>query len=78
MEKECTKKGKQISELFPPKQLKLDVKSLSHEDLIQRHNILEIPFSLSMNLLQEKRSEVERTCQNIVNFYYRKLGKSIY
>lgn len=61
------KKGKQITDLFPSKQLKLDVKSLSHEDLIQHHRVLEIPCSLSINLLQKKRSEVERTCQNVVN-----------
>lgn len=56
------KKGKQISDIFPSKQLKLDVKSLSHEDFIQHHRVLEIPCSLSINLLQDKSSEVERTC----------------
>lgn len=61
------KKEKQISELFPPKRSKLEVKPLTHDDLIQHHSILEIPCTLSLNLLKEKRSEIERTCQNVIN-----------
>jgi len=40
MGKKIYKKGKQISELFPPKRLKLDIKSLTHNELIQHHNVL--------------------------------------
>ncbi|KAF0709290.1 Uncharacterized protein FWK35_00032987, partial [Aphis craccivora] len=57
-------KGKQISELFLPKRLKLDIKSLTHNELIQHHNLLKIPCTLSLNLIQEKRTDIERTCQN--------------
>jgi len=62
------KKGKQISELFPPKRLKLDIKSLTHDELIQHHNVLKIPCTLSLNLTQEKRTDIERTCQNVMNY----------
>lgn len=59
-------KGKQISELFTPKHLKLNVRS--HDDLIQHHSLLEIPCSLNINLRQEKRSEIEITCQHVIEF----------
>lgn len=36
-------KGKQISELFSPNRLKLDIKSLTQNELIQHHNLLKIP-----------------------------------
>lgn len=63
-------KGKNISDLFPSKRLKLDIKSISHDDLIQHHRVSEISCSLNINLLQEKHSESENplTCQNVVNF----------
>lgn len=61
------KKGMQISDLFTTKRLKLDIQSLNHDEFIKNHNILTIPWSLSINISQEKHSEIDKTCQNVLN-----------
>lgn len=61
------KKGKQISDLFPQKRLRLDVPPVSLKDLIKNHNILQLPCSLTRNLHEENRSETVRLCSNILN-----------
>jgi len=46
------KKGKTISELFPQKRLNSDVPAISHKILIQEHNILSTPSSVSKNICE--------------------------
>lgn len=40
---------------------------VSHKDLIENHNIVQLPCSLPRNLHEETRSEIERLCSNILN-----------
>lgn len=61
------KKGKQISALYPQKRLKLDVPPVSLKNLIENHNIFQLPCSLTRHLYEENRSETERLCSNILN-----------
>jgi len=58
------KKGKTISELFPQKRLNTDVPAINHKILIQDHNILSIPCSVSRNIYEEERTEIDRICSN--------------
>jgi len=58
------KKGKTISELFPQKRLNIDVPAINHKILIQEHNILAIPCSVSRNIYEEERTEIDRICSN--------------
>lgn len=67
------KKGKTIHELFPAKRWKSTVEPISHTVLIEEHEILSIPCSLRVNLLQENRSEIDRVCQNTLNNILEKL-----
>jgi len=64
------KKGKTIEELFPRKKQKTAigvVEPLSHEDLISKHNILNIPSSFSKLLKEESLTTIERECKQILN-----------
>lgn len=61
------KKGKKISDLFPQKRLRLDITPVSHKNLIENHNILQLPCSLTRNLHEENRSETDRLLSNILD-----------
>lgn len=41
--------------------------AVKHKDLIEHHNILSIPCSLSINLYEEQRTEIDRVCSYVLN-----------
>jgi len=74
------KKGKTIEELFPCKKQKTAtdvVEPVSHEDLISKYNILNIPSSFSKLLKEESLTTVERECKQILNNIFVQVEQSI-
>lgn len=64
------KKAKTIEELLPRKKQETAinvVEPVSHEDLISKYNILNIPSSFSKLLKEESFTIVERECKQILN-----------
>lgn len=62
------KKGKMISDLFHAKKPKLDIPNISIKSIIQNSNFLELPCSLSYNIKSELKTEIDRTCEDTLNF----------
>jgi len=65
------KKGKTISEFFPQKRFNIYVPAINHKILIHNHNILSIPCSVSRNIYEEERTEIDRICsKTLFNIIY--------
>lgn len=64
------KKGKMICDLFHTKKPRLipDIQLINIKSIIENSNLLELPCSLSFNLKAELKSEINRTCEDTLNF----------